>query len=362
MSSRNIELLSCFCCRAENDYDAKTLDHLETQTLLDPRRQLALKPQSNYCRCCCKCCAFWCCLNLIGVIALATSLYVCINQNNSEISPTAALGADAFQLQNMSIVPSGKWQQLHEGLTDPWEQDGFGFGYVAADRGASMLFEASKVLGVFEKVPEELRGVWWAKGSPFPQVLMTFNFGHWSEEEKTLLVPTAPWTTAWWSGGNFAYPESYFKPLARLFYTFVTGKQLATGYAALSNSSQTVSYTFSRCPGGGESCEQATSKYTFAEVSAHPKGHLQGQGFDPLASWSLMNIEATEVEDASQRDQSLFARRLNLECGPLAYMPEYHLAKIIDASGNPVEPFHSEYMDFMSGMPLIVWSKAPPEE
>lgn len=42
-----------------------------------------------------------------------------------------------------------------------------------------MMYEATKVEGVPEKVPRELRGVYWMKGNPVPEELMVIQHAQW---------------------------------------------------------------------------------------------------------------------------------------------------------------------------------------
>merc|ERR1719203_1486361 len=63
-----------------------------------------------------------------------------------------------------------------------------------------MMYKATKVSGVFEKVPEPLRGVFWMRGNPMPDELTVLQYGSWFPDEGLYLTGVAPFS---WS-----YPAS----------------------------------------------------------------------------------------------------------------------------------------------------------
>merc|ERR1719401_1641171 len=62
------------------------------------------------------------------------------------------------------------------------------------------MFEGTRVPGVFERVPEKLRGVFWMKGNPLPEELVVMQYSKWLNDEKSVVLPAAPFNWAWPAG------------------------------------------------------------------------------------------------------------------------------------------------------------------
>lgn len=63
-----------------------------------------------------------------------------------------------------------------------------------------IMFEVTRVPGIIETIPENLRGVFWMNGNAVPEELAIMQYEHWSEVVKTLCVPTVPFNWAWPAG------------------------------------------------------------------------------------------------------------------------------------------------------------------
>lgn len=64
-----------------------------------------------------------------------------------------------------------------------------------------MMYEATKVDGVWELTPPKLRGVFWVQGA-FGQELMVMQYGRWFQDQEILAMPRAPMTWAWPDGST----------------------------------------------------------------------------------------------------------------------------------------------------------------
>merc|ERR1712066_1181905 len=60
-----------------------------------------------------------------------------------------------------------------------------------------MMYEATRVPGVFERLPEKLRGIFWMRGNAIAEELLTLQYGEWFEDEQIFILPAAPFNWAW---------------------------------------------------------------------------------------------------------------------------------------------------------------------
>ncbi|CAJ1408181.1 unnamed protein product [Effrenium voratum] len=93
------------------------------------------------------------------------------------------------------------------------EQSDLTIGYANARDMMEIMYEASKVPGVFEKIPDPLKGVFWMKGNGVGEELLVLQYSQYYEKEKVMLTPLAPFMWAWPNGappdapfGGFMYP------------------------------------------------------------------------------------------------------------------------------------------------------------
>mmetsp|Transcript_131196 Transcript_131196/g.379495 ORF Transcript_131196/g.379495 Transcript_131196/m.379495 type:complete len:369 (+) Transcript_131196:100-1206(+) len=308
-------------------------------------------------------CGGICCLMLLGLIAMAIYVASCVRSTMNQESIVLPLAKDReggqyFTLQNMTTIPRDRWDVFSLLLTEPWTTAGnYSFGYATPDRTPSMLFEGSKAEGVFEEIPDKLRGVWWMRGNPIAEVLAVVQYGKWFEKEKTLLVPNAPWTWAWWGGEANEYPKG-LDWISKLVYGFASGRSIAESYTDLSAIDTLVSFVFEPCPDGAE-CEEGAENLAYAKLMSHASGDLTKHGMVYYDGYTMEEMSAEEVTNDTQRNGSRYFRRSELFCGLFGRGTGYNLTKILDGYGNKVEPYFSEYIDFMAGRPLIIWSNIP---
>jgi len=311
-------------------------------------------PMASTCAavCCCCCCSVVVAIVVVGLY-VANCIFATMGQESIVLPLAKDLqGGHIFTLRNMSNIPQGAWKELKTELNNSWTTEtGYSFGYADATKAGQLLYQGSKVSEIFEEIPTAFRGVYWMKDNPLPEVLAVIQYGKWYPKEKSLLVPNSPWIWAWY-GGERSDPPSSASPIARLTYNFVSGKQLAESYVEPSSLDTLVSFRFEDCPEGAE-CVEGSSNLTYAELMSHPNGDLSKHG--------MVYYDGYTMEEYPRTGQpgSLYFRRASLLCGLLGGGSGYNLTKVIDAHGKPLEPHYSDYLKFMSGRPLIIWSGLP---
>mmetsp|Transcript_50785 Transcript_50785/g.146525 ORF Transcript_50785/g.146525 Transcript_50785/m.146525 type:complete len:436 (-) Transcript_50785:55-1362(-) len=231
---------------------------------------------------------------------------------------------------------------------------------------ARMMYEATKVGGVSEHVPKELRGVFWMKGNPVPEELMVIQHAQWHEEEKLLVLPFAPFMWSWASGRPKGAPAS----------TYTTDREAAlTNADALILGQSALSAKFSTCKKGREQtrhpivcdlrdCEDDLA-YGYMQVhqfgnltEAVDLGHLLGliTGNPDLAGVS----GAFTLQKARHASPGSMWRRTcqwgSSDTCVFAEAGSYDFVKIIDADGNFVQPWYDEFIEYMGDVPLMTWT------
>jgi len=304
---------------------------------------------------CCRCTCCCCVLLLVAILVMGGYGAVCVRNTMSQPSITKDLAKDSpggnmFTLKNMSVVPTDQWKEYSAHLHKSWTKEGgYTFGYADVDDAPRLLNEASKVEGVWDKVPKKLRGVYWMRGNPLPEVLAVIQYGKWFDEQRILLLPNTPWTWAWYGGVGPVVP-SVADMVTKLTYRFTSGKSLAESYTDASGIDTLVSFKFETCPGDLE-CEEGSTDLTYASLMSHPDGNLEKHGMQYYDGYTM-----EEMPKEVGGPGSLYFRRAEVLCGLFGRGSGYELTKILDADGNKIEPYYTEYQQFMEGQDLIIWS------
>jgi len=315
----------------------------------------------------CKSCRYVCCSICCVLIALGVvvGLYMAkcvmgVLASESIVLPLAKdlpPYAQRFTLAEMSVggaLPVKKWEEKQKELEKKWTTEtGYTFGYATPGKAAHLLYEGSKVDGIWEHVPEQFKGVYWMKGNPLPEVLAVIQYAKWFEKEKTLLMANAPWTWAWY-GGEKDDPPSDLSFIGDLTYRFMDGRALAESYVAPSGIDTLVSFRFEDCPADTE-CKEGSSNLTYAELMSHPDGNLTTHGMSYYDGYTMEEYPHPGSAEAG----SVYFRRASMFCGLFGAGSGYNLTKVIDGDGKPLEPYHSQYLAFMNDRPLIIWSGMP---
>jgi len=116
---------------------------------------------------------------------------------------------------------------------------------------------------------------------------------------------------------------------------------------AQTSSSYSYSYTFKPCP-KGHKCKEGANNMSYAILEGKSGNHLDNRGGLGDTLYTIEELEGVEPG-------SRWYRGVYDWCGKWHKMG-YHMTKIIDAEGRPLEPYYSEFKEFMDGYPLILWS------
>lgn len=321
---------------------------------------------------CCKWCCSCCCITLVvALIALAvcasktrasdiSEKFIEANLNDNPIFGWWSLDAlqpkDVLDELNEKLVNHTQFQVdifielWGEGIKD------LIFGYGSAEQVANMMYKATRVEGVWEKVPEKFRGVFWMKGNGVGEELTVLQYGSWFEEEQTLLVPMAPFTWGW-PGGTPA--EAPYDGLMYNVTRFGALALLADGKPGVA-----YSYVFGPCP-SGKACQAGSDDLSFASLQAHFAGDLRVDSVNMKTMIPLLPDAASAITGKFTLEElpgkppgSHWMRRCVWGVGACDCIEfgSYDLVKIIDGDGDPIEPAYSDFLEYMGDVPLFVWS------
>jgi len=231
------------------------------------------------------------------------------------------------------------------------------FGYGTAEKIVEMMYKGSKVDGVFENIPEELRGVFWMKGNAIGEELTVFQNSLWVQEEQTLIVPISPYIWGWPAGT----PKD--APAGGIMYGFTEAGALVL---TQDGDGVTFSYKFGTCP-RGRACTAGSNNLTFSNLQVHPHGDLSKYAVDfaqmiPfLPEFPFKYIQGQFDMEAfadSSPKGSHFYRRCKWGPGSCSCLEfgNYELVKVLNGDGSPLEPYYSEFLEYMGDVPMFVWS------
>jgi len=121
------------------------------------------------------------------------------------------------------------------------------------------MYNATKVEGVFEKMPEKMRGIFWMHGNAVAEELTIAHYGKYFPEENILMGMQAPYTWAWPGGrpttapmGGVSYSDDEISGLrnAAQFinlaagFTYEWADRCEGAYCFLRRGEQNMSYAY----------------------------------------------------------------------------------------------------------------------
>mmetsp|Transcript_72234 Transcript_72234/g.200253 ORF Transcript_72234/g.200253 Transcript_72234/m.200253 type:complete len:449 (-) Transcript_72234:72-1418(-) len=235
-----------------------------------------------------------------------------------------------------------------------------------AGKVARMMYEATKVNGLSENLPRELRGVYWMKGNPVPEELMVIQYAQWHEEEGLLVVPYAPWMWSWAAGRPAHAPSDLYTD---------DDKAALSSALALTFGQTAISSKFGTCKQGREhtlhpivcNTKECTDRLAYGYMQLHQFGNLtEAVNIGHLLSLITNQSSLKDVSGAftlqkhpHAKDGSMWRRTSQWGCGGKCASIEagsYDLVKVIDADGNFVQPWYDEFIKYMGDVPLMTWS------
>lgn len=233
------------------------------------------------------------------------------------------------------------------------------FGVALGSNAPRMMFYATKVEGVWDQVPEKLRGVFWVRGHGREE-LMVLQYSRWFESGGLLVVPTAPFSYAWSAGSRAEAADG-----EGFFYEPQAAEHLSLD-AILEG--PTHSFKFSVCPPGA-ACSRGHN-LAYAEVQVHPTGStLTGRSPSSLHGRFLALQDFWKGSESLQEEFSEVPGtrwRVVEDWGLLRCNCVQHQVrtyeKIVDGDGEPMEPQYSDFLRVVGGDPLYFWTGWPSEE
>jgi len=288
------------------------------------------------------------------------------------------LDKDSFAWWNMPVQqPFQNLQKQGEGLEEvPWSF------YTPRSRRwplmkkgkpadiISKMYDATKVDGVFEKMPEKMQGVFWMKGNGVPEELTVLHYGGYWAEENLMVQVQAPFTWAWPAGRPHNAP--YFGVLYSNDES--AGMSWAGGFTQLA---PTMTYKFSdRCLGDycKASNQRRGSSMTYAYMQTHIHGYVS-EAMDlgkmaantlGLGSLGVLQGAFTLQEMPDSVNGSHWKRTCHWGLGvancAFAEFGSYDLVKIVGPDGQPLQPQYNEFIEYMGDVPLFVWAGWRSEE
>jgi len=227
------------------------------------------------------------------------------------------------------------------------------FGYVPGREGPGLAYECTRVPGLSDKIPEELRGVFWMKGNVMNEELVALQNGKWFPKSRTLITPLSPFSWAW-AGVDGTKPVN--PPGLGLMYT---RRMARASMLQLVANLTSFSLQFSECPGApwrpmpfqlpGHACTKGSGKppeLTYASVIAHHWGVLKYR--NQSAEWTAELYPSTE---GNSWNRGIYTTILGKTYSTFSY----NMVRILDGDGKPVEPYHSEYMTYIADANLALW-------
>jgi len=244
-------------------------------------------------------------------------------------------------------------------------------GYGPGAKVARMMYEATKVNGLSENLPRELRGVYWMKGNPVPEELMVIQYAQWHEEEGLLVLPLAPWSWSWAAGKPKDAPSDLYSCDLSAAAQAIQGLIMAQ---------TALSAKFSTCKEG----QKKTIQPVVCKANCEDKlayGYLQLHQFGNLTEAANIGALLSAINNAPllagasgaftlqkhphAKDGSIWRRPsqwgIRGDCATVE-SGTYDLVKVIDADGNKVQPWHDEFVKDMGDVPLMTWTGWKSEE
>jgi len=217
-----------------------------------------------------------------------------------------------------------------------------------------VMYDATKVEGVFERVPEPLKGVFWMKGNAVPEELAVLQFGQWFPEERVYMTSVGPYNWAWPLGTPANAP---------------TGGALYSEEAAMgamgmmTDGAVTLSFKFQNCPASAKYCEAGEGDFSYASMQAQTILTNFSQHMDVGGTANVLLPEPLKIitgdytlQQISKEPGAQWKRTCYWGIGACKWfeMGSYDLTKVIDADGQPFEPHYSEFLEYMGDVPIMM--------
>jgi len=179
-----------------------------------------------------------------------------------------------------------------------------------------MMFNATKVDGIWEQVPEVFRGLFWLDDS-LPEAVVSLQYSQWFPETLTLLVPMAPMMWSWPTQEPALYPNDW------------TDEGAIQARLATLTINWTLSFVFD------------TPELKYANMMIHPQGIIslpQSVGACTLVAESL---------DPRPGVTWYRGNYVGLGACQCIWVGGYQMKKVMDENGSKVLPWYDNFIDYM---------------
>jgi len=322
------------------------------------------------------------CICLVVLAVLLTNALTC-GMRYAPFSQTAFLVEKGLPFLNWWSLPGRKSWKDHEALRGEALEnftmiggDGSAdssFSSFLAGDAARKMYEGTRVGGLFESVPEPLRGVFWKRGSPDAEELTAMQYGQWFEKERILVSTVAPFSSGW------AYGKPRDAPHSGRYYGIDSARH---GMALFYKIPFDFSFGFGECPadrGCNSSADNNSSEASlaFADIQIHPLGFM-GISYKPdlisaflpwvpkpiaeavynwTTSWVTLEESSEDLEPGSKFRVHSFLGVAG-GCSEIEAFT-YDLVKVIDKDGRPFEPYYTEFVEYMGEVPILLFTGFP---
>jgi len=305
------------------------------------------------------------CLLVWVVPALVISWNYCVRLNPPRVSQAIPL-IDKYLKGRRYFYDSSLPHKLSEEeldacrrrVTNTTKLNGVDFGIMDPDKALELLYHCTKVPGNWEKVPEKLKGVFWMKGNGMGEELAVLQNGQYFEDEMIYVSPFSPFMWAWsWGTPRHAPGFGYF-------YSKDKVKEQAYSLVSLR---PTFSYKWEQCPGRpwmvwpfgvpGSRCDSDTSpsanSMTYGTLHSHVMGDLK-----TVSQPEFYTVEEMpkEVVPGSKYYRGIYYGTDWMGQCKVVAGGSYELTKVIDEKGEPLEPYYSQFIQYMGDSKLLLWT------
>jgi len=232
------------------------------------------------------------------------------------------------------------------------------YGTAPARHAVNAMFEATKVSGVFETVPEEMRGVFWMKGNGMAEELTVFQFGRWFPNQGMHVQAFAPYT---WGFPNGKPKNAPFG--GRDYYP----GSAAEGAAALAAFPVSYSYTFSECPPfSGCGRRGVSGNMSFAYMQGYPLGQVAeninfggeiSRRIPAIPDGAIRGVFTLEAQPHTAAS-GVWRRPIRWGSGRCVRndIGSYDLVRLVDGEGKAVGSNLEDFVGYMGDVEVLVWT------
>jgi len=324
---------------------------------------------------CCGICPSWCCTPtcwcsfcgccLISIVLQMVVISICAATGAAVVNETYPVVQEGIDFVNWWVLPEvQKYEDLEKLKVNgkipedpPIENGNRTWGVYSPTQGPKVMYQATKVAGLFKNVPDEMKGVFWMDGNGDAEELVVMQLGRWFEKDNLFVQTVAPYSWGW------SYGVPLNAPFGGALYRF---GRYATAAVKGTYSNMGLSYKFEKCPPDAQYCNKDDpDPMGYANIQLKLEGSMNSTlamqiiPIPPTAWITEARYELEKLDDGSGYPGSLWKR--SIYWGPPGKCREiefgtYTLKKIINNDGEPHEPYFSQWVEYMGKVDLLLWT------